>query len=121
MFDFKFVNIGATRYVFLIGEFAIKIPRLSSWKSLLQGLLCNLQEVSFSKTKWPKLCPVVFSLPLGFLLVMPRCVSVSEEDWVNFESQLPDWVCGQGYLIPVEKKINSFGWLKGKVVALDYG
>jgi hypothetical protein len=46
--------------------------RLLSWKHFLYGLLANMQEAQFSKTSWPELCPVLWSLPGGFLVVMPR-------------------------------------------------
>lgn len=75
-----------------------------------------------------RLCPVLFSLPLGFLVVMPRCEPVNREywevrngpyDWDAFwlgdddeEIKLTDMV---------EDKWDSLGILNGRLVAVDYG
>lgn len=111
--------IGATRAVLLTGKLAWKVPRMSTWRTLLNGLLANMQEREFSRTGWPELCPVLFSLPGGWLVVMARCRPLDDAEWCYFEYELftehPD------YTIPVEPKQDSFGWLDGRVVAVDYG
>lgn len=110
---------GATRWVFLTKRYAIKIPSLSSWGLFLTGLLANIQECVFSKVKWPELCPVIWSIRGGWLVVMPRTVPISDEIWESFDYELftdhPD------YVVPVENKRSSFGWLNGHIVATDYG
>lgn len=116
---FEYINTGATRRVFLLSRWAIKIPSFESWKLFLRGLLCNLQEADFSKAGWPELCPVVAKLPLGLLLVMKRARPLTEEDWLSvcYEDIVEkDW-----YMIPAEDKMDSFGWLDGHIVAVDYG
>ena len=110
---------GSTRFVLLIGAIAVKIPRPTGWKLFLHGLLANLQEREFSRTFWPELCPVRFSLPGGWIVVMPRCIPMSDAEWREFEvehfTERPD------YSIPAEHKQDSFGWLNGRIVAVDYG
>ena len=60
--------MGATRAVFLIDKWAIKVPNFYyGWRPFLWGLLANIQEKEFSRMKLAELCPVVFSLPGGFL------------------------------------------------------
>jgi hypothetical protein len=51
---------------------------MDSWKLFLNGLLANMQEVEFSAMRRQDLAPVVFHLPLGFLLVMPRLQTYME-------------------------------------------
>lgn len=68
---------GTTRWVFLIGKYAIKIPSLSSWKQFLKGLLANMQEREFSrmdKSSWHYnlIADVYYCDFLGFLLIMER-------------------------------------------------
>lgn len=112
---------GATRYVSLIGRWAFKIPSLHSWRNFLWGLLANIQEVNFweSGIGVGKLCPVLFHLPLGFLVVMPRCRILSAAEFKGFQYEaFVD--CGD-WRVPVEAKPDSFGWLKRSVVAVDYG
>ena len=113
------VTSGATRTVLLIGRYAIKVPRCSSWRTFLNGLLANMQERQFARTGWPELCPVLASLPGGWLLVMPRAAPMSDAEWCDFE---PEAFCEtESYTLPVEHKQDSFGLLDGRVVAVDYG
>ena len=101
---------GVTREVFLVHNYAVKIPSLRSWKLFLQGLLCNIQESTFSGYS-NKLCPVIFKLPGGFLNVMPRCESLEDESLMFLEADN----------LEIEQKLCSFGWLNDEVVAVDYG
>lgn len=80
-----------------------------------------MQEVKFSETGWPELCPVVFSLPGGFLVVMRRAQPMTTGEWNIFKNDLPTFCDKKYYTIPVEKKRDSFGWIDGKIVAIDYG
>lgn len=116
--NFK-VKFGATRLVFLFGRHAFKIPRPTTWRSFLNGLLSNMQERDFGRLGWPELCPVVASLPGGWLIVMPRADPVRDKEWAQFN---PEVFCENGErTLPVEYKQDSFGILNGKVVAVDYG
>ena len=110
------IKRGATRLVFLTEHYAIKIPRFYSWSGFLRGLLANLQERLFSITKWPELCPVLFSDPFGLLVIMPRCQPIPSyliQSCLDFIFNNPN--------IPVENKLDSFGLLDGSIVAIDYG
>lgn len=111
---------GVTREVFLIGRYAIKIPKLIyGWDKFLRGLLANMQEREFARTGWPELCPVVLSVPGGWLVVMRRCAPLTDEQWAAFDA---DAFREPGeYSVPVEAKQDSFGMLDGRVVAVDYG
>ena len=57
---------GAMREVFLIGRWAVKVPKLTrGWRQFLRGLLSNMEEREISANGWSEFCPVVFSLPCG--------------------------------------------------------
>ncbi len=123
MFDFRFISTGgATRHVILIGRWAIKLPRLNhGWKGFLCGLMCNMQEAEFATLDDPRLCPVLGSIPGGWLVVMRRArvmtpAEFARLDWPHFVAGRP----GQT-VIPAEHKADSFGWLDDRVVAIDYG
>lgn len=111
---------GCTRIVVLVGEWAFKLPNFTDgWKLFLNGLLANMQERQFGETKWPKLCPILFSIAGGWLVVMRRVREMTREEFLSFDSR--SWAdCGP-YIIPCEHKANSFGWLNGAVVCIDYG
>lgn len=114
----KLINTGVTRHVFLIGNYAVKIPRLNyGYRLFLLGLLANHQEHQFSSMKGELICPVIFYLPFGFLSIMPRCRLITEKEYSQLDLTLYD-------NIPCEKSIgkyDSYGWLNNKIVALDYG
>lgn len=111
---------GITREVFLIGRYAIKVPRIVyGWKMFLCGLLANMQERTFGSTGWPEICPVVFSLPGGWLVVMRRARLLTDDEWRVFD---PKAFCEtEEYTVPAETKRDSFGVLDGRIVAIDYG
>lgn len=113
------VKRGATRNVLLAGRFAFKFPSCRSWRLFLNGLLGNMQEAEFARAGWPKLCPVVFSLPYGFLTVMRRAEPLPDDVWRGLDVQA--WASEEGHTIPVEPKQDSFGVLDGRIVAVDYG
>lgn len=114
---------GCTRIVFLTKRYAIKIPICTDgFQAFLYGLLANMQERLFGRLPWYQemgTCPIVFSLPYGLLVVMPRVREMTDEEFLEFDV---DGFLNQGsYRIPGEAKSNSFGWLNGKVVIIDYG
>lgn len=132
----KWCDDGVTREVFLVGRFAVKIPKLIyGWRNFLQGLLANMQEQAFRQGEWPDLCPIVFSIPGGWLVVMRRADPVPEDRWSAFlrdrlgadairtihpRDEIRSWNGGD-YTVPVEVKRSSFGLLDGRIVAIDYG
>lgn len=107
---------GCNRITLLIGPYALKIPRPSSWHNLLYGLLNNIHEAAWSKSS-ACACPVLFRIPGGWLNVMPRCRILDEDEFRTFDSAAFCQVSG----LRVERKPDSFGWLNGKIVAVDYG
>ena len=91
-----------------------------------------MQEVMFSKMKDDRLCPIKFYIPGGWLIVMPRCNIIIDEDFQNLDVNLfwpndkedyhPDNTCEENeFNAPVENKQDSFGYYNGKIVAIDYG
>jgi len=111
---------GATRRVILTKRFALKIPACGKWRTLLLGLLANMQEREFATTKWPELAPVVASDQFGCFLIMPRVRVMTRDEFARFDyhgfTHRAD-----GSIVPAESKPDSFGWLNGRVVAIDYG
>src|SRR5262245_28958170 len=126
---------GVTREVLLTGRYAIKLPKLTGgWSFFLRGLLANMQERRCGAARWPELCPVVCSLPGGWILVMRRTEPLTDERWKQFRRELigdetnyrrgfirPWNHVSAEYLVPVELKRDSFGLLDGCIVAVDYG
>ncbi|MGN6538949.1 MAG: hypothetical protein ACTHKQ_24880 [Mesorhizobium sp.] len=114
---------GSTRTVVLIGAYAIKIPGAWRWprryRSLLNGLLANASERDFGKAGWDGLCPLTFSLPGGWLNVMRRAEPLSRDEWFAFDRDA--FIDRGDWILPVEDKMDSFGKLNGRIVAVDYG
>lgn len=79
-----------------------------------------MQERELGTMDLEELCPVLFSLPGGWLVIMPRARSMPDEQWEKFDCvafvNRPDKAC-----VPVEMKQDSFGLLGTRVVAVDYG
>lgn len=114
------IAYGCTRTVLLIGSWVIKIPSVVEWRLFLYGLLANIQERRFSKTGWPELCPVLWALPGGWLIIMRRAEPLTREQFMTFD--IDGFREKPGHLITgVENKMDSFGWIDGRIVAVDYG
>lgn len=112
---------GSNRWVFVVGRFVFKIPSLYAYKNFLWGLLANMQEMEFCRIDEIKnrLCPVIFYIPLGLLVVMPKVRVLKEEELTKEE--LKNFCTLTKTYIPAELKHNSFGYFKGNLVAIDYG
>lgn len=99
----------------------------------LWGLLSNDMEQIFGKLNDPRLCSVLFSLPFGLPIIMPRLSEMTCEEYQEYDMEA--YICGQGLLdlqtgqtipdmsfIPAEPKASSFGWTDdGRLLAIDYG
>ena len=110
---------GVTRTVILIGNVAIKLPAMVEWRLFLLGLLANMQEALFSRTERPELCPVLWARPGGFLVVMRRARVLTDGEFLALD--LEQWVQRGDFTVPAEIKPDSFGYLDGRLVAVDYG
>lgn len=108
--SWRVITSGITRTVVLVGPWAFKFPRCSEWRLFLQGLLANMQEKRFSGAEgFEYCCPVRFAIPGGFLVVMPRARPLEDEALIPTGDHI------------AERKLDSWGWLNGRVVAVDYG
>lgn len=112
---------GATRFVVLTTHYAFKFPRLWPYRNFLQGLLANMQEANFWTMQDERFCPVLFSVWGGWLTVMPRARMMTDEEWETFNvDEFCDYP-GSMIVVPAEDKQSSFGYLDGRIVAIDYG
>lgn len=112
---------GSTRYVLFIRNYAFKIPSLSGYTQFLWGLLANMQEVRFSKVVSikNKLCPIVFYIPFGIMVVMPKVRILNNNEISKVE--LENFCLDENCIIPAEIKYDSFGYLNGNLVVVDFG
>lgn len=119
---FKFINTGSTRLVFLLGSYAIKIPRCfvqpdNSFYGQLLGFLwgweANRVEYVWSKSKiYNYLNPVRLSLFWSLIVIQDRVEEITIDEFIN----LPKFNFGS-----YEHKIDSFGKVNNKIVIIDYG
>jgi hypothetical protein len=114
----QIVRLGISRTVLLVGPLAIKVPTVRyGWAKFLRGLLANMQEREWARMVDGRLCPIVFSLPGGWLVVMLRARPLTDYEW-----RALDPIVGDAFReLPVERKSDSFGVLYGRYVAVDYG
>lgn len=108
---------GATRLVFLIGGWAVKIPNFTySHANFLNGCHANWQERVVTRYRLPEFieraAPCVFCAWFGLLSVMRR-VEINTEPLTReqkkyFKNQTTDY------------KPCNFGYLNGRLVCVDY-
>lgn len=115
---------GDSRFVLVLGSWALKFPRL---RALRRGLRQNRRE----RDAWRAgrsigpyaLCPILASGPGGIFIAMPRCHPLTAEAfaWVNDTDRILDYRDARPDL-PIEIKVDSFGMLPSQgIVAVDYG
>jgi len=130
------IRRGTTRVVFLTRRWAFKVPNPKEWRLFLHGMLANLQERKFGRGYSEALCPVRWADPLGLLVVMPRAKPMKHDIWwvswmisgglrepifLQTSKEEPVFKDLDGNILPIEAKIDSFGYLDGKLVVVDYG
>jgi hypothetical protein len=109
--------------VLVVGRTAFKLTRHSD------GARCNLFEADLYRRTTPQrkamLCPVISCAPNGALLIMRSAVPLStgEADKLKRDDGFLDWNYEprDGESAPFEYKASDWGWLDGKLVAVDYG
>ena len=53
---------------------------------------------------------------------MRRATVLTVAEWISMDKSSIDALINKpDYVLPVERKSDSFGWLNGKLVAVDYG
>lgn len=119
-----FINTGSTRLVFLIGNWAIKIPRCfikpdnSFYGSLLNflwGWEANRTEYIWSKSNiYEFLNPVKLSLFGSMILVFERAQVLTDKEFMELNK-------ADFQFEKYEFKTDSFGYVNGKIKILDYG
>jgi hypothetical protein len=102
------IRRGASRTVLLTRRYAIKLPSLRSYRATLWGLLSNLAERE--RAGGPGLCPILWSLPGGLVVVMPRCER-APVDLIPSTEHRGD---------PDGAKADSWGVYQGQIVRVDY-
>jgi hypothetical protein len=115
---------GATRAVLCVGTVALKFARSA------HGALCNRYEADLYRRSEPHrralLCPPLWCSPSGAVLVMRRARLLTEAELrVHVNGYLLDRAWGyrgpDDDGLPFEyHKPNDWGWLDGRVVAVDY-
>lgn len=119
-----YLDRGCSRHVFGIGQHVVKVPRVDLWDRFLRGLQGNMQEAAYGRARWPELCPVAAALPGGFVLVMRRARVCSSADFPEAQARsMCERAAASGRHVSsvVELKPDSWGWLDGRLVAIDYG
>jgi hypothetical protein len=128
---------GITRTVYLVGDIAIKVANgRYTWQHWLKGLIANLKERERHTYNLPQLCPVLWSDPWGVVVVQRRAATLTDEQHARlFGAEAPEPGGGWYYMeffdtpefkekfgnwIPTENKPDSFGYLDGRLVAVDY-
>jgi hypothetical protein len=118
----EFFGGGTTRAVLSVRLLAFKFARSA------HGARCNRYEADLyrrsDQDRRVLLCPPLFCLPLGVVLVMRRALPMTDTEYrehVRDAGLMLAWdYRGPGDDSPLEPKANDWGWLDGRPVAVDY-
>lgn len=128
------IKRGVTRTCVLIGKYAIKVPRLKHFINsqngekyytrlserlwmFCRGVLANQSEKDWSYYPDSKdeVAPVLYSWFGGIINIYPRAEPFLGDDYAAQEA----WAA-MDFKTPSDVKPQNFGYLKGKLVWLDY-
>lgn len=105
----------------------VKIPRLTNLQTICNGMLGNMQEITFGSVKnketYSKRLMPVLRGSCPFWVIMPRGLEVRFFRVIDLWMYDKDGVCKDesGNILPVERKASSWARYKGRYVAIDYG
>jgi hypothetical protein len=120
--------MGCTRRAFKVGGYAVKVPNVwYGWSAFLRGLLHNMEEAAM--TRWlaeqpdtpgsDRICPVLWSCPGGWFVVMPWCErAFRPDDWLDIDGW---WTEDMDSIEEMTKSDNVGYWAaKDRFVTFDY-
>jgi hypothetical protein len=112
---------GTTRVTLCIGRYAIKVPKSR------RGCLANCGELIEWKRATPErreiMCPLLWSAPFGLINIMQRAIPLPRQEQQRLldTDGFPDWdYMPGGPSCPFEYKESDWGYVDGRLVALDY-
>lgn len=120
----KINRCGITRIVFEFKAVVIKIPNFSySWEHFIVGVLANIREhktYRYNSGKYDNglshlLCPVLWCSWGGWFLIMKRVAVMTDDEYLNTDTSIHQLHFGG------DDKSDSYGYLNGYVVKIDYG
>lgn len=124
---------GITRTVLVTDRWAIKFPSLRTYGDGLTGLLwsiCRGILANQGEAEWwreavpdqrPHLCPVLLSWLGGVINVYPRAEPFTVNRGVRMAMSRRTFTPVPFLFPPLgDNKPENYGWLAGRVVALDY-
>ncbi|MGX1325438.1 hypothetical protein ACVMFA_007395 [Bradyrhizobium liaoningense] len=118
---FALHTAGTTRLTVCVGQYALKFGR---WRS---GGDANQREwiewVRATPDRRLMLCPILWAAPFGVLNIMRRAVPLTRQQQLALldSDGFPDWdYMPGGPGEPFEYKESDWGYLDGRLVALDY-
>jgi hypothetical protein len=121
--DVRISKAGTFRNpVVVIGPLAFKFAKNE------QGRACNLYEANLyrasNEERRALLCPVLWVASHGAILIMRAAVPLekmmSVDEYVEFDARWRNASLEDNRSFPVEPGARNWGWLDGRIVALDY-
>ena len=112
---------GTTRRTFILSRIVIKVPRFCRWRTLLYGLLSNIEERRiWNDTHHPMLARVYWGCPLGLIVIMERAQCICDRDdddlkVVSFFNRC------ENENLPVDRCSKNIGIFNEKWKMIDYG
>lgn len=115
---------GANRIVFLVKDYAIKIPKPNTWYSFLKGLISNINEKNvyrynsgnYENGRSHLLCPVLWCSWGGWVLIMKRAKLLTEKEWIGDNNTIEEHI----KYFAGDDTISNYGLINGRLVKIDY-
>lgn len=125
------LKCGSRRMVFVTDNYAFKFPKITSWQSLIFGIVENIVERYWYaadgtnyKDQWhtKPLVPIVWADRFGLCVVQRRCTPLTDEQTLQYEDeieQVVQWT--KGMVFSADAVPKNMGLYDGRVCLFDYG
>jgi hypothetical protein len=121
MIDIALHTAGTTRLTICISRYALKFARGRRGRVGNYGERVEWQRATPARREL--LCPLLWAAPFGLVNVMVRAIPLTREQQQTLldDHGFPDWdYMPGGPSEPFEYKESDWGYLDGRLVALDY-
>jgi hypothetical protein len=121
MLNIELHTHGTTRFALCFGNYAVKFARGSRGRAANRAE--NVEWERATPERREMLCPMLWASPFGLFNLMQRAVPLTRTQQLALLERdgFPDWdYMPGGPSSPFEYKESDWGYVDGRLVALDY-
>ena len=119
---FELCDSGSSRMVFLVGKFAVKIPRITSISEFVAGIIDNKTEFKTSKNIDKNIIPLIYFYFFGVFVIHERANKIKNRGiFIIHLCEICSKQSEHRDFLMLDSKQDNFGIIGDRLVKVDYG